>query len=224
MKKTVINFIIIMMIPLGITLLQGCYPNESISSDQSDIVATGYNDSVDFTSLSTYFMEDTVYPIVAEDEEAERVKYQDEILSNMATNMANMGYTRLTEADTAQVPDVIILLSALQTTNTSVGWWYPYYPGWGWGGYPGWGWGGYPGYYPPYYYPPNYYVTSYTTGTLKMEMLNLNDYDIIEGDTLARIYWHGALHGVMTSSNVTNRINKGMNQAFTQSPYLNTGN
>lgn len=223
MKKYVLNFLIITGLLLGVALMQGCYPSEAVNVTDSDIVATGYNDSVSFNSLSTFFMEDTVYPIVDDTNDATRVKYQDEILALLASNMADKGYVRITADDTETVPDVIILASALQSTTTSVGWWYPYNPGWGWGGSPGWGWGGYPGYYPPSYYPPNYYVISYTTGTLKVEMLNLNDYDIIKGDTVARIYWHGAVHGILQSTGNWDRIKKGINQAFLQSPQITTG-
>ena len=103
--------------------------------------------------------------------------------------MTKYGYTRITEVDTANPPDLLLTAAAISVTTVSVGWWYPYYPGWGWGWYksadasrgedywyrypgyypPGWGWGGVP------------YYSSYTTGTLLMEMANPDDTREIDG-------------------------------------------
>ena len=118
---------------------------------------------------------------------------------------------------------MLLIVSAVEVENVSVGWWYPYYPGWGWDWYwywdPGWGW-----YYPPYYYPSYPYYSTYKTGTLLLEMMNPKDYDVIDGDTVMRVYWHGALNGVLEGSDIKQRTIKGIDQIFEQSPEIKTGN
>ena len=85
--------------------------------------------------------------------------YSDVILGQIKQNMTAYGWT---EVDKNAKPDVVLLVSA---SNTTYLYWYYDWAYWGWyypGYYPGWGWY-YPGYYPPY-------VSSYTTGTLLIQM------------------------------------------------------
>ncbi len=201
-----------------VLVFQGCYPDDSLTAEQTDIVFTTYNDSVDFSKVSTYFMKDTVY-VLGDEENTTPLdeEISSAILNKIADNMANSGYTRITEEDQGK-PDVVILVGAFTSTTVSVGWWYPYYPYWG--GYPGWGWGGWPGYYPPGYYPPYPVYSSYTTGTVVWDMTNPDDYDIIEGDTLARVYWNAGIQGVLNGGDPVGRIERGIDQAFKQSPEI----
>jgi hypothetical protein len=179
-------------------------------------------------------MPDTVFPIVDDGDDADPINNQSQILATVASNMASYGWTRVEYAPDVPEPDVMIAVSAIITTNYTVGWWYPYYPGWGWGW--GWGWykegsaergtdywyGGWGGYYPPGYgwgYVP--YYSSYTTGTLLMEMTNPEDYRVINNDTVNPIYWAGGLNGILGSTTTnTARVESGIDQAFEQSPYL----
>lgn len=222
MNKLFLKLAAIAIIPLGLTLLQGCYPNDSLSSDETDVVLTFYNDSVDFNTLSTYFMNDTVF-ILGDDDEKEPIDNPEVIINQIATNMAAAGYTRISE-ESQDKPDIIILTGAFTSTTVSVGWWYPYY-GWGggwwywsaergadyWGGYyPGWGYGGVP------------YYTSYTTGTVVIDMVNPDDYDVIGSDTLVRVYWNAGIQGILNGANTDYRVKKAIDQAFTQSPQINT--
>ncbi len=225
MKNWILKIFLSIVLAGTLLFYSGCYPDNSISTSQSDIVMTRYNDSVDFTKLSTYFMADTIYPMSDDTTKIKPVKNQTEYLAEIASQMEKMGYQRIFNDDSIHIPDVIMVVSAIETDNVVVDWWYPYYPGWGWDGYPGWGWGWGGGwYYPPAYYPPYPYYSSYKTGTLLLEMINPNDYDIIKGDTAARVYWNGALNGVLEGSNIKQRVLDGIEQMFTQSPQIKTGN
>ncbi len=237
MKRWLFNLSLVLLFPAGIFLLDGCYPNDAITVDQTDIILTSYYDSVDFKTLSTYFMPDTVFVIRDDTTDKTPIDNEDLILKTIADNMASAGYQRITELDTANPPNVELTATAIISTTVLVGWWYPYYPGWGWGwrywkksadaghksadywdcyycypGYypPGWGWGGIP------------YYSSYTTGTLIMHMANPLDYRVIDNDTVVPIYWGGAIQGVLSSGSNTSRITKGINQAFEQSPEIKT--
>jgi hypothetical protein len=229
MKKWLLNLSLVLVFPIGIAMLDGCYPNDSISVSETDIVMTAYYDSVDFTSLKTYFMSDTVYPVRDDTTDHSLIDNNDLVIDLVAENMKNFGYTRVYDRHSDTVPDVRISTASIAVTTVSVGWWYPYYPGWGWG----WGWykkssretdywyPGYPGYYPPGYWYGYPYYSSYTTGTLLMEMANPLDYRVVDGDTVVPIYWAGAVNGVLSGSDAS-RITTGINQAFSQSPEIKT--
>lgn len=244
MKRWLINLSLVLLFPSGIFLLDGCYPNDTLSVDQTDIMFTGYYDSVNFQSLSTYFMPDTVFVIRDDTTDKTPLADQDLILNTITKNMSAYGYQRIIDLDTANPPDVELTATAIITTNVQVGWWYPYYPGWGWGW---WYWKKsadaghksadyywdcyycYPGYYPPGWgwgYP---YYTSYTTGTLILHMANPLDYRIIDNDgdgqandTVVPVYWAGAAQGVVGSGSNTSRITNAIDQIYKQSPEIKT--
>ncbi len=204
-----------------LAFMEGCYPDNSLTVSQADVVLTGYNDSVDFQSLHTYYMPDTIFVRRADTTNKAPVEYQADYLNRIAQQMQAMGYQRFTLADTVggKEPDVELIVSALEKTYVSGGWYYPSYPGWGWYDpwFPGWGW-----YYPPYYYPPIPWYSEYKTGTLLLEMMNKNDYDVVKGDTVARVYWNGALNGILQGSNIKTRVLDGIDQIFKQSPEIKT--
>ena len=233
MKRLFLNLSIALLAISGGVILHGCYPDNSISVSETDIVLTGYYDSVNFTTLSTYYMPDTVFPIRDDTTDKSPVENETLILSQIEQNMQAYGYTRVYYTDTTTEPDLMMAVSAITVTTVSVGWWYPYYPGWGWGW--GWGWykkapkgtdywyGGYPGYYPPGWgWGGVPYYSSYTTGTLLMEMTNPNDHRVIDNDTVIPLYWAGGINGVLSSGSNSSRITGGIDQAYTQSPYLKT--
>ncbi len=214
-----------------ITLISSCYPNDSLSISETDVVMTGYYDSVDFTKLKTYFMSDTVYPVREDTSDHSLIDENDLIINTIAENMAAYGYQRVTDT-TEETPDIRISSAAIAVTTITIGWWYPYYPGWGWG----WGWGwkksssrdtdyyypGYPGYYPPGYWWGYPYYSSYTTGTLLIEMADPMDYRVFEGDTVTPIYWAAGINGVLSNGSDSKRITDGINKAFELSPEIKT--
>jgi hypothetical protein len=208
-----------------LALLPGCYPDNNLTVDQATVVSTGYNDSVNFQNLHTYYMPDTILVRRADTSDHTPVENQKAYLAEVAKEMQAMGYQRLTLQDTAlhQVPDVDLIVSAIEQNYVAGGWYQPWYPDWGFGWdwygpwFPGWGW-----YYPPSYYPPLPWFTTYKTGTLLMEMVNPRDYDIIRGDTVSRVYWNAALNGLLQGSDIKARVLAGIDQAFKQSPEIRT--
>ena len=220
MKKWITRALLIIAGVGVFAFMEGCYPDNSLTISETDVVLTGYNDSVNFQSLHTYYMPDTIYVRREDTTDKTPIANQHVYLAEIAKQMQDMGYQRLTLADTVNhvAPDVEIIVSALEKTYVSGGWYYPY-PGWGWYDpwFPGWGW-----YYPPYYYPPIPWYSEYKTGTLLVEMVNRNDYDIIQGDTVARVYWNGALNGILEGSNIETRTLDGIDQMFKQSPEIKT--
>jgi hypothetical protein len=202
-------------------ILAGCYPGGAEYTSDADIVLTNYNDEFNFGAVKTYFMSDSIQHIVEDGEEPDRT-YDTYIISELEKHFEDRGYERLLPEDsTGPAPDVSVVIRAIEVTTTTIWAGYPWYPGWGYGwgwykstnyyGYPGYGWG-----YP--YYPT--YVTSYTTGTVSWSLFDPENVDD-EGELLY-IEWTGAINGLLGSStsNTKTRISNTINQAFTQSPYI----
>ena len=126
-----------------------------------------------------------------------------QILARIASNMESLGWARV---GLDQNPDMLLTPASWETTT--VVYWYNYWYWW------------YGGYYPPYggYYPP-VYVDSYTTGTLLMVFNNPTELGA-NGNPITQ--WSGAINGILNSKYDPSRVNPLIDQAFAQSPYLNT--
>lgn len=189
-------------------IIASCYPEKDRTIEDFDLVGTRFADNVNFNDYKTYYLYDSV--VIVYDTTGDKPDYpKDEanvIISGIRQNMMKYGWVEVARGDT---PDVYI--EAAVWNNKIVG--ASYYPGWG---YPGWGWNpwwGYPGWGVSYY--------SYTTGTVLMSMMDVKNYD--HSDKPAKVIWTGGLNGLVSSSNNNNlnRIEYSVNQAFTQSAYLN---
>lgn len=186
-----------------VVLLGSCYPDGVEYYDETDIVYTNYDDQFDFSSKGTYSIPDKIVKIqgdIIQGEPPEFVKepQNTQMLQKMEANMTALGWTK--EEDPANAD--LVLFPAVWT-NTTIYYWYdywcwyyPYYCGWGWG------------------YPS---VSSYTTGTLVMTLVT----DGEEYIDPSRV-WTGAANGLLSGAYNTSRVNKAIDQAFEQSPYLKT--
>ena len=186
-----------------IVLLGSCYPNGIEYYEDTDVVYTNYEEEFDFTSLGSYAIPDKIVKVtgnVGEGEDPEFVQepFNTQMLQKMESNMSALGWTKVEDPAEAD----LVLFPAVWT-NTTVYYWYdywcwyyPYYCGWGWG------------------YPS---VSSYSTGTLVMTL-------VADGENYvdpARV-WTSAANGLLSGSYNVNRVNKAIDQAFEQSPYLKT--
>lgn len=185
-------------------LLLGCYPQGPEFTEDLDIVLTNFEDEYEFSSRNTYAMPDKIVKITGNQIEGDEPKFIPDatatlILSQIDKNMAELGWDKV---GVDENPDVLLTPAAMETTTI-----YYYYDYWYWwygGYYPGWG-------YPSY--------SSYTTGTLIMGLI---DPEIIGANGNAVIQWSGALNGILTNYYDASRVNKLIDQAFDQSPYLKT--
>lgn len=202
-------------------VLAGCYPGGAEYTSDTDIVVTDYNPDYNFESIETYFLADSVqYVQDGEDQEGDLFP---DLVDEFERQFDNLGWTRLDSSDAnGPEPDVTIVMSIIKNTNYNV-YSYPWYPGWGWGWY--WKSSNETAYYPYYgygWYYPYYptYVTSYETGTVFWRLFDPENVD--EDDEIIQVEWMGAINGLVGSSTQTtrDRIEKGIEQAFTQSPYL----
>ncbi|MEJ2536942.1 MAG: DUF4136 domain-containing protein [Calditrichia bacterium] len=203
---------LIFLISAGVLVFTACYPDYGLSVADYDTVLTRYDRNVNFDLFSSYAMPDTVLHLVPEGEKDDLTReYDNLVLTEVANQMATLGYTRVT--DTTQSVDIIVLVSAAKSEwrvldyyPPGSGWWgwYPWYPGGGW--YP---W--YPGYIGEY---------KFATGSI---FLSIIDSESSEENVIP--LWGAFLNGLANSdtpSGVRQRIRSGINQAFAQSAYLKT--
>ena len=182
-------------------------------------MGTIYDTDFNFSGADTYAMPDTVLHIVKEGEEDKVDHSFDELfLSTVRTNMTSAGYTEIA-LDTANLSDVVLLVTAASSSQSGAIWNSGWWGGWGW--WPGWGYypPGYPGYpgYPGGGYPVYY---SYSVGSLLITMVDPYETDIEEKTFV--FPWLAAVNGLLKGSSGEKRITDGINQAFEQSPYLST--
>lgn len=181
--------------------LASCYPGGIEYYDETDVVYTDYEPDNDFSAQSTFSMPDNVVKITGniidgEDPEFIKEPYNTQIITRIAENMADLGWTRVVDP-----ADADLVLFPASWSNTTIYYWYdywcwyyPYYCGWGWN------------------YPS---VSSYTTGTMVMTLVADGE-EYVEPSRV----WTGAINGLLSGANNINRIYKGIDQAFEQSPYL----
>ena len=189
-------------------LMWGCYPAGPDYTSDLDVVYTNYDDQYDFMSKSTYAMPDQIVVDVEIDRGDTTYIYMKDvyalpILAQIESNMTAYGWTRV-EID--ENPNVLLTPAGMKSTNYFYSYWY----NWWWGGYyPGWG---------GWYYPPYYGASSYTTGSIFM---TLSDPNIDTPIGKSQTTWVAAMNGLLGSNDI-NRALQGIDQAFKQSPYLNT--
>ncbi len=180
-------------------VLYSCYPGEAITAEDTDLIATYFDKDANFAAKMTYSIPDQIYRL---DDEGNPVvdpgANDQQALNRIKSNLESAGFDEIANPDSSNVPDVLVVAFANQSTWVSGGcysswysWYYPYY---GWC-------------YPVYY--------TYDIGTLLIAM--------IEPTESKNALWVAALNGILedTNSGITSRVLDGIDQAFAQSPYLN---
>lgn len=208
MNKRIIQCLMLVAIT---SMMWGCYPEGPTSYDQFDVVYTNYQKDYNFKGKKFYTMPDSIVKITGNLSAGKPIvfvsaAYANPVLNRIKTNMTNLGYTWVSTADSAQA-DYAILCAAIEVENYSYTYYYDYWYGW---------------YYPYYgggWYYPYGTVTSYTTGTLSMNMIDRESFSPTDKNG---VVWISLINGLLegSSTNYTSRINKSIDQAFTQSQYL----
>jgi len=191
------------LVVLGL-FLASCSPERVEYYEDTDIVVTKYDQDFNFTNKRTYAMPDSIVKITGELSEGEapdfiKEPYNTSILNEIEKNMSANGWTRVSDPSQA---DLTLFPAAVSVTTVYYWddywcWYYPWYCGWG---------------YDPYYGG----AYSYSSGTMIMSLIS-NDSDYIE----PAIVWTGAINGLLSGAYDISRVDRGINQAFDQSPYLN---
>jgi Domain of unknown function (DUF4136) len=206
MKSKIMLFI--PLVVLTAILFSSCYNDYGLSESDYDIVLTLNDSSVDFSTYKTFIIPDSVVQLGGT---GSSTTYNSLMLSSFINQLESRGYTRIYPSDTLRA-DLIALVSV--TASENYVYYYDYWAYWGW-----YGWGGY---YPysGYSYYPYYSSYSFTTGTMFMNLIDVARTDTVN-QKIASV-WLGAINGVLENTNTSDKIINGVNQAFTQSPYIRT--
>ncbi len=197
MKKKFIFYLSIALV------MASCYPGGTEYYEDTDVVYTDYDKEFDFSSKGTYSIPDKIVKIegdLGEGEDPEYVKepYNKQMLDQIKSNMTALGWTT-TRILRMQTWFFFLLSGPIPPFITGITT--------GAGTIPiiavGDG--------------AIHLLSSYTTGTLLMTLVADGD-DYIEPTRV----WTGAINGLLSGAYNTARVNKGIDQAFTQSPYLKT--
>jgi Domain of unknown function (DUF4136) len=201
-KMSLIKIISIMLLFLALAVgLYSCYPGDEITAADTDIVATYFDKEADFSTKLTFALPDKVFRIDENGDPIDDPGANDQLaLNTIKANLIDAGFTEITDPDTSNpltTPDVLVIAFANQSTWVSGGCyssWYSYY-------YPYYGWC-----YPVYY--------TYDIGTILIAMVDPNE--------SRNALWVAALNGILedTNAGIADRLTDGIDQAFTQSPYL----
>jgi len=180
------------------------YPPSSERLLEDLVIYTKYDQTVDFTKFTYFYMSDSIAVISDKDSGMKINSSIQALTARIALNLTKIGYQRTTDSKTA---DLYIGVSYVKNVNINV-----YYPGWYWG---------YPGYYPPnywgsggYYYPyyPAY-ITSYSTGTILIDMMDVKH---PTADKKIPVRWNAYIRGLLTGDHTISQIEQCIDQAFAQ--------
>jgi hypothetical protein len=197
MRKT--TFSLIIFIAAAIVVLQSCYPGDELTYSDTDIIATFYDKDADFATKMTYAMPDTIYRLDDEGNPIVDPGANDQsILNKIKSELEGYGFTEETPANSDVIVFAVISTSSWVSGGCYYSWYSWYYPYYGWC-------------YPVYY--------TYDIGTLLIAMIEKDTVEERNG------LWVAAMNGLLGDSNsgTLSRVNSGIEQAFSQSPYLGTG-
>lgn len=199
---------VIVLLAAGTVVWNACTPGSGVSVQESDVIVTIFNENTNFGALNTYILVDSIVHVPEDNSNLDRT-HDKEIMRLVDSLLTRRGYTK-TDTIQTPIPDFYVLFYATAQQN-----WFLLnaWPGsgWGWWGWPccggGWGWPGVGATY------------GFTTGTLAVTLIS----PAVADTTSTTIpYWTGAMNGVMddTPQGVEARLERGINQMFEQSPYL----
>ena len=193
-----------------------CQKEPSTSGLHEDyLVYTDYDQQADFSDVETFYLPDSIL-VIGNADKTEYWKDADaqEIIGTVADLMESRNFVRTDDKETAQTG---LQISYVERVTYFVGydypywwWYYPYYwaPGY-WGDWLGW------------HYPYQVYY-GYTAGSMLIEMVDLTADR--QSNRKLPVIWDSFIGGLLTSSHKVNmqRTLDAVNQAFMQSPYLET--
>ena len=199
----------------AMVLFAACYPGGAETVEDLDSVTTQHDASASFATLRTYALPGTIQEVASANGQplAMDHSYDAQILARVAANLDAIGLHRVDPATVTPDVDVLVTFTATRYTEYTS---YSYCDLWpGWSGFDGYddSWG--------VYYP--YASTSVTVldaGSLRIEMLDQRTANTSTKQLTA--IWNASVDGVLAGDNesIVQRIEKGIDQSFAQSPYL----
>lgn len=200
---------------LAVIAFAACQKDPDLDKLDNDyLVFTNYDQQADFASFNTYYIPDSIL-LITDKAKAEYWSgaQAEEIINAYITNMQTRGYTRVDDKDEADLGIQVSYVASTYyfTSYTSDPYWWNGYPGY-WNSYYWGNWG--------YWYYPYPITYSYSTGSILTDMVNLK---APQGEKeKLPVVWNSYISGLLsyTGKISITRTVKGVDQSFTQSPYL----
>jgi len=196
-------------------LFAACYPGGAETVEDLDSVTTRHDASASFSTLRTYSLPGSIQEVASSRGQPLSIdhSYDAQILARVAANLDAIGLHRVDP--TAVTPDVDVLVTFTATRYTE----YTSYsfcnlwPGWG-------GFAGYDGSWGIKYPYATASAAVLDAGSLRIEMLDRRTANPSTKQLTA--IWNASIDGVLAGGNasIVQRIEKGIDQSFAQSPYL----
>ena len=204
---------------IAVIALIGCQKAPDWNKLSNELmVYTHHDKDFDFAQCRTVYIPDSILLLDNTQEEGIYIASEDDmrartILEVLREELTKCGYTETNDRTQA---DLGVITTFIKRTNTYVGydypyWWYDFYywPFDYWDPY-------YYDWYPYYPYPVTY---TYTTSSLAVEMIALQQKNAT--DKLLPFVWTACLAGVDSNNQLnTAYATTGLYQAFEQSPYI----
>lgn len=196
-------------------LLTSCEKDPDFDKMSTDLtVYTDYDNNTDFkTSGLTYFIPDSIYsPSSVTKEQWLKGKTAETIVGQIVSDLNKQGYTRITDDSQKDKADFGVQVTLINKNTVVSGIVGGYDPWWGYGFWGNW----WSGYYYPSWYPVTY---SYNTGSLVMELVNLQKKD--SDNKQLPIVWRANCKGLFSGNATidTQLIQRAVDQAFNQPPF-----
>jgi len=189
-----------------------CEPTNPLATDLGGVVLTLVDSGQALGSARTFAVPDTIVDVPVNSTAIDH-SFDHQVIADVRRHFVSLGWRDVSN-DSGARPDVVVLVAASQRTETGVAY-FDWFGAWGYLPYWGptvdasWVWG-VPGAALPY---------AYQAGTVLITMLDLRE-QRTDSKSIP-LLWAATLDGIVTSTNGTaDRVVRGVDQAFQQSPYL----
>jgi hypothetical protein len=181
-----------------------CYPGRGTETTTYDSVVTVRDTNAVFNTATTFALADSVIHLITPGEPDDITRlYDQQILDRVRLNLTQAGYIEMATPATADL-NVVVLV----TSGTFTGYYWDY-----WCSYYGWWYGAWGCYYPPYWYTYEFDVAALLIGMADNRQIQNNR---------APMIWFAGATGLMGTGATAQRITDAIDQAFDQSPYIQT--
>jgi len=196
-------------------LFAACYPGGAETVEDLDSVTTQHDASASFSTLRTYALPSTIQEVASRSAQplAMDHSYDTRILARVAANLDAIGLRQVDPATETPDVDVLVTFTATRYTDYSSYSFCDLWPGWS-------GFDGYDSSWGIDYPYASASATVLDAGSLRIEMLDQRTANTSTKQLTA--IWNASVDGVLAGDkeSIVQRIEKGIDQSFAQSPYL----
>lgn len=194
-------------------LVGGCALESFESAAETDTILTVRRAEFDFASQMSFAIDPEVEDLsdLVDDPREVGDEWDAPILASVRANLDALGWDEVDFPPTpGEVPDADVVVVAGKVATDNWGYYGGCYP---WFGYAFW------------WCYPAYAVVNYPVGSVVLTMLDPDDVDDSGDVPIVPVVWAAGLSGLIAtgSSNTASRLDRAIDQAFDQSPYLDLG-